>query len=533
MRNRSTIQYRYTNCLTQVINNLLLISRRGSLKNRKVSAEVNNLTLSKLLEDSGIVSKDQIDKALVSQKASSKSSLGQILALSKVVDYKTINFFENSWEIIKENGYQFPLGYYLQKASLLNLNQIHEILLEQKIKNLKFGRIAVAKGWINSKTLHFFIDNLSANSAQLLSLDQLEEYDSNQLHLGRKFQNSSLLLSRILAWTGGNLALTRNICQVLANSDINIPLGKEFQVIDQLVETAIIKDWRNNYLGESIRLIKTDLDIYSRCSTLDLWQEYREVLISDSRIYKETAEQDELLDLGLLTLEQKDHLKIANLIFAHVFNQDFVAQEITKKQEELKINNKKHITIIKNNIKQEKHNPHNLINNNPNNLNNKYLTKENSFRINKKNLLFLGILISLFGILFPIIFRRETSTTETKKLEKICQNINIADSNSRLNSIFILEQEKKILDSKELDNSGDFPGNCAAKLEKMRMLAIPELGQDNNVLEAMRYLCNIPEESDSFIEAKIWVNRWKSSPTWTKEVNLYLNLESECPAGKA
>jgi len=100
----------------------------------------------------------------------------------------------------------------------------------------------------------------------------------------------------------------------------------------------------------------------------------------------------------------------------------------------------------------------------------------------------------------------------TKKLQEFCGEIDISDSKSRLNNIFMLENKRKQL-SNDIKYYSIFSSECEEKLNNMRMLAIPELGQDNYVIKALTFLCNVPKNSESLTEAKVWLDRWYYSPT--------------------
>jgi len=211
-------------------------------KKRVVSEKPNNFLLGEILKNAGLVTQAQISKALNHQQELS-TRLGEILHIQGVVNIKTIHFMLDNWEKIKHNGYQFPLGYYLQQAFLIDNQQIQIILKEQKNNQLKFGDIAIAKGWIKQKTINFFLDNLSVKPAELISLDSLEQYNQKQLHLELKYNDYSKILSRILAWTKGDPALTKDICQTFANSDFYIVMGEEYRAVDQLVDNKLISEF--------------------------------------------------------------------------------------------------------------------------------------------------------------------------------------------------------------------------------------------------------------------------------------------------
>ncbi|MGB5633576.1 MAG: hypothetical protein WBM86_12485, partial [Waterburya sp.] len=271
-----------------------------------------------------------LQNALDIQSKYPQMKLGEILVLQEEVKAKTINFFVNKWQEFLVQGQQFPIGYYLKNAALLNDQQIEIILEEQKNNNQKFGVLAAQKGWIKQSTIDFILDSLS-KSPQIMSLSSLEEYNNSTLHLEKKYANFSLILSRILAWTGGNEILTKTICQVFAKSDLNIPAGLEIKAVDQFVESSCIRKWQTSKTAEYIRSVKQNFVNSSRLDSCLLLQEYCKILLSDNQKYKNSPEQNQLLTLGLI-VEEDNYLRVANIIYEQVFNQDFISQELSNKQ---------------------------------------------------------------------------------------------------------------------------------------------------------------------------------------------------------
>lgn len=69
-----------------------------------------------------------------------------------------INFLVNYFYQLSRNRTKLTLGQYLKAANLLNDRQIIEILIEQEQVDLRFGEIAIAKGWLNYETIDFFLE---------------------------------------------------------------------------------------------------------------------------------------------------------------------------------------------------------------------------------------------------------------------------------------------------------------------------------------------------------------------------------------
>jgi len=540
-------------------------------------SESNKLPIGLLLQQAGLISAEQLESALELQTQYTQMKLGEILVLQQGIRVKTIDFFVDKWQEIIDQGKLFPLGYYLQKACLLNEKQVELILEEQKIKQEKFGIIAVAKGWIKQDTIDFFMANLVSHPPELMSLNRLEEYNQAALHLEKKYADYSLILSRILAWTGGVPALTKTICQVFAKSDSNIPQGRELNAVDQFVEGTLIRKWQTSKSAASIRAISRSLLNNCRCDSSLLLQEYRDILISGNKKYQDTKEQQELLLLGLIVLE-KDQVKVANIVYQQIFNQEFIAHELEKRLPKAKD------IDIKDVIEH-----HNAPQTNQTNANANIVRSVNSIveyapqapmeQIEqvvplftqadvevKSNLLSpkpepnldprqtnatapepltrIGSIIACgaIALLIPLFLTINNyysslskatkvappPTRKINELQQFCSDVSFVDLTSSLDLISQLEtQQQQFLT--------DFPSNCDRALNQLRVAVAPQLGKENRILEAIRHLCKVPANDEVHVDAEIWLKRWYDSPNWGKETKFYLQEISEhqykgCPA---
>ena len=159
-----------------------------------MSNQKNKLPLGLLLQNAGLISNEQLQNALKIQSQYSQMKLGEILVIQEEIKAKTVDFFVNEWHKFVAKGGQFPIGYYLKNAALLDDKQIEIILQEQKNNQQKFGVLAAQKGWIKQSTINFLVDSLS-KPPRLMSLTSLEEYNSSILHLEKKYANFSLILT--------------------------------------------------------------------------------------------------------------------------------------------------------------------------------------------------------------------------------------------------------------------------------------------------------------------------------------------------
>lgn len=154
----------------------------AELKNLKIqskSSESSNISqaeslissrklLGKLLHDANLISEAQLEIALSTQADYPELKIGSILVLRGWIKTETVDFFTNHWQSVFHQKPKYPIGYYFQQAALLNEEQIKSLLTEQKTIKLRLGELAILKGWLQQKTLNFFLEHL--NQASELSL---------------------------------------------------------------------------------------------------------------------------------------------------------------------------------------------------------------------------------------------------------------------------------------------------------------------------------------------------------------------------
>lgn len=121
--------------------------------------------IGELLQNAGLITSSQIEVALHDQKCYQEMRLGEILALRGWIEQSTVDFFVKEWLCLLKTKDNQPLGFYLRKASLLTDKQIKMILTEQHQTCLRFGAIAVLKGFLKQNTLDFFLTNLFPDQA--------------------------------------------------------------------------------------------------------------------------------------------------------------------------------------------------------------------------------------------------------------------------------------------------------------------------------------------------------------------------------
>ena len=120
----------------------------------------NNKLLGETLQQAGLITNSQIQVALVDREYNQELRIGEILAIRGWIEQQTADFFAEEWQLLLKQQGKYPLGYYLEKSGLLTVEKIDLVLQEQKKIWVKFGSVAVLKGFLKQNTLDFFLDNL-------------------------------------------------------------------------------------------------------------------------------------------------------------------------------------------------------------------------------------------------------------------------------------------------------------------------------------------------------------------------------------
>ncbi|MGL5074905.1 MAG: hypothetical protein ACRDBG_03585, partial [Waterburya sp.] len=156
-----------------------------------MSYSQNKVPLGAVLQQAGLVSVAQVKQALEQQnQTGSNLRIGEILAAQGRIKSQTADFFAEHWSTLATKQPQQPIGQYFKQAALLDEQQIQIILQEQKQTQLRFGEVAIAKGWLQQQTVDFFLryfaphSTLTSNSVQKsLQKNSQESQDySQQIH---------------------------------------------------------------------------------------------------------------------------------------------------------------------------------------------------------------------------------------------------------------------------------------------------------------------------------------------------------------
>ena len=116
--------------------------------------------LGKILQEADLISSFQLETALSNQVQYPDLKIGEILAQDGSIAQKTADFFVRDWSKVITESEKNAIGYYLERAAILDREQVEIILAQQRASGVRFGTIAVLQGFIKSTTLDFFLANL-------------------------------------------------------------------------------------------------------------------------------------------------------------------------------------------------------------------------------------------------------------------------------------------------------------------------------------------------------------------------------------
>ncbi len=112
--------------------------------------------IGELLTEAGLISEGQLQAALYDQQLYQDLRLGEILSLRGWIKQETADFLVSCISSTPQ-ALQLPLGQCFCQAGLLDEDQLSNVLQEQRVNHMRFGAIAVLKGYISQNTLDFFL----------------------------------------------------------------------------------------------------------------------------------------------------------------------------------------------------------------------------------------------------------------------------------------------------------------------------------------------------------------------------------------
>ncbi|WP_193854138.1 AAA-like domain-containing protein [cf. Phormidesmis sp. LEGE 11477] len=146
--------------------------------------------------------------------------------------------------------------------------------------------------------------------------------------LAQQAENPTAVLNEVLAWTKGQPFLTQRLCQLIAESSFSIVAGSEQALVAQLVQSRVIEDWEAQDVSVHLKTIRDRL-LANEARSGRLLGLYQRILQRGEVSAEGSDEQIELRLSGLIR-EEAGCLRVANPIYAAVFDQGWVDQVLLK-----------------------------------------------------------------------------------------------------------------------------------------------------------------------------------------------------------
>ena len=489
--------------------------------------------LGKVLEQAGLISDFQIQTVLEIQSKYNQVKFGTILVTLGVLKQQTVDFFAEQLPKLLQQPKTQPLGYYLQEAALIDPQQIETLLEKQKQTGMLLGELAVEKKWLREKTLNFFLQHLgkTEKSGKLLSSSSQQIEIIKSLHLETKAASPYSLVKEVFSWTGGHPLLTGQICQAISDSNYFIPAGIEAMWVEKLVQDYVIKNWENKSLGAYLTTIQEYLLNNTNCPPKTLLRLYLQILQQREVSTNFSRETEELINLGLV-IKQDNKLKVSNLIYQLIFNQDWVKKQLFYlENKSLTTSNKARKTPL--NTKTKKILTTTKIENEP-------LTQIAALTVVLGLLVISPIVIFFNNSQHKLSQENDSLDSQSLSMSKVLHP-SMTDS-AWTSSILCIapipaeeatQEDWRIrLEQGQQQLQEQFPDNCQSNLDKLIVLNALRLGKENLVLNGINNLCKISTTSESFNQSQFWLIRWYNSANWGKQTQLHLNSLANCPAAE-
>jgi WD40 repeat protein len=155
---------------------------------------------------------------------------------------------------------------------------------------------------------------------------RLQEALSLARGLEGKVSNPKAVLQQVLFWTNGQPFLTQKLCSLIQSTPSFIPADAEAEQVTALIQAKILKNWESQDTPEHLKTISDRL-LYSEQRSSRLLGMYQQILQKGAIVANNSPEQTELRLSGLV-VQQQGKLNVYNPIYASVFNQEWVSQQL-------------------------------------------------------------------------------------------------------------------------------------------------------------------------------------------------------------
>jgi len=146
--------------------------------------------------------------------------------------------------------------------------------------------------------------------------------------LAEKAADPAAVMAEILHWTSGQPFLTQRLCQLIAESSCEIAVGSESALVEQLVRTRVIEDWEAQDVSVHLKTIRDRLLVNETRSgrLLGLYQR----ILQRGEVPADGSDEQIELRLSGLIREEQGELRVANPIYAAVFNPEWIDEVLLK-----------------------------------------------------------------------------------------------------------------------------------------------------------------------------------------------------------
>ncbi|WP_083621944.1 AAA-like domain-containing protein [Planktothrix serta] len=139
--------------------------------------------------------------------------------------------------------------------------------------------------------------------------------------------NPEKVLEAVLNWTGGQPFLTQKLCKLIRETEQKIPLNKETEWVENLVQDRIITNWEGQDTPEHLRTIRDRILRSGHQRTGRLLGLYQQILQQQGIAAEDNPDQV-MLRLSGLVVKQQGKLNVYNQIYATVFNLTWVEKAL-------------------------------------------------------------------------------------------------------------------------------------------------------------------------------------------------------------
>ena len=294
-----------------------------------------------VLRQAGLVSSEQVEKALKESLNLPKYRLGEILAIRGLIKPETADFFAEIWPyIIESNG-----NYQIEEATepkLDSSSQQHSELFHNSRRysfpKTKYRLRSLPTLQVNSH--HNFLDE---KNAEIDRVENKQFITFNELVQARKKSNPNIQpLGQYLK--AANLINEQQIGQILdIQKDNSTNFGKiavERGIISQNTLDFFLKHLNLIKTGEPIKIcsetVALELDriekylLYNqKCEPMNLLQTYYKIRQQGAVIAEGNLVEQELLISGIITIE-KNAIRIAKTIYKAHFDEEWLEKELAR-----------------------------------------------------------------------------------------------------------------------------------------------------------------------------------------------------------